>query len=118
MSLIEYAREHRKNMTNAEVLLWQHLRKRHLGNIRFRRQQPVGSYIPDFISFEARMVIELDGGQHFQAAIRDHERNKWFENQGFQVLRFWNNEVLGNIEGVLEAIFQEVKKGNQAGAKI
>jgi very-short-patch-repair endonuclease len=117
MLLTEYAKGHRKNQTDAEILLWKHLRRHQLDNTGFRRQQPVGPFIPDFISFGARIVIELDGGQHSQLAIQDHKRDQWFEDQGFQVLRFWNNEVLGNIEGVLNTIFQELKRGNGRGHK-
>jgi len=115
MSLVKLARANRKTQTDAEKLLWKHLRRRHFDNTRFRRQQPVGSYIPDFISFRARIVIELDGGQHSQTIVQDHERDKWFEKQGFQVLRFWNNEVIGNTEAVLKIILQELQKGKSAG---
>ena len=75
-----------------------------MGGFKFRRQQPIGNYIVDFVCFENRIVIEVDGGQHAIEKEKDSERTKWLESQGFKILRFWNNEVLMNIEGVLEVI--------------
>jgi len=94
----------RKRLTDAESLLWRHLRAKQLEGLKFRRQQPIGNYIVDFVCFEKGVVIEVDGGQHTIEKEKDNERDKWFEGQRFKVLRFWNNEVLMNIEGVLEAI--------------
>ena len=71
---------------------------------KFRRQEPIGSYIVDFVCQEKRIVIEVDGGQHSTEKERDNERDKWLEGKGYKVLRFWNNEVLANIQGVLEVI--------------
>ena len=70
--------------------------------LKFRRQQPIGPYVVDFVSFERRLVVEVDGGQHDQPDVRvaDTERTLWLERNGYRVLRFWNNEVLGNLEGV------------------
>ncbi len=70
--------------------------------VKFRRQQPIGKYVVDFVSFEKRVVIEVDGGQHSEEV--DKERDQWLNNEGFKVLRFWNNEVLKNTEGVFEVI--------------
>jgi very-short-patch-repair endonuclease len=89
-------------MTDAEFELWKHLKNKQLG-VRFRRQSPIGNYIVDFVSFEAKLVIEVDGGQHAEST-KDGSRDKYLKSQGFRVLRFWNNEVLGNIEGVLDKI--------------
>jgi len=75
-----------------------------MDEVKFRRQQPIGKYIVDFVSFEKRIVIELDGGQHSAEQERDRERDNWLSKQGFKVLRFWDNEVLQNLEGVLEVI--------------
>jgi len=75
-----------------------------MDGVKFRRQQPIGKYIVDFVSFEKRIVIELDGGQHSAEQERDRERDNWLSKQGFKVLRFWDNEVLQNLEGVLEVI--------------
>jgi very-short-patch-repair endonuclease len=82
--------------------LWRHLRGKQVEGIRFRRQQPIGRYIADFVCFEKALVIELDGGHHTPQS--DAERDRWFREQGFRTLRFWNNEVLRNISGVLEII--------------
>jgi len=75
-----------------------------MDGVKFRRQQPIGKYIVDYVSFEKRIVIELDGGQHSAEQERDRERDNWLSKQGFKVLRFWDNEVLQNLEGVLEVI--------------
>ena len=104
--LTPIARKLRKNMTDAELKLWYHLRNRGVC-VKFRRQCPIGSYIVDFVSFEARLVVEIDGGQHSESES-DKARDRWIESQGFKVLRFWNNEVLGNIEGVLDVISNEI----------
>jgi len=94
----------RKNNTDVERLLWKYLKARQLEGIKFRRQQPVGRYIVEFVSFEKKIVIEIDGSQHSAGKDRDEERDNWLGVQGFKVLRFWNNEILQNIEGVLEVI--------------
>jgi very-short-patch-repair endonuclease len=98
------ARTLRRNLTDAEQRLWSRLRRRQVEGYRFRRQAPLGAYVVDFACFAARLVIEVDGGQHSWRAEKDATRNSWLEANGFQVLRFWNNEVFGNLEGVLETI--------------
>jgi very-short-patch-repair endonuclease len=100
------ARVLRNNPTEAERLLWQHLRLRQLGGYKFRRQQSLGNYVVDFVCLGKRLIIEVDGGQHSTQAAYDEQRTTWIEQQGFRVLRFWNNEGLQNIEGVKEAIWQ------------
>ena len=99
------ARSLRNSGTDAERLLWQHLRRRQLGGYRFRRQQPIGPYIVDFLCFEQKLVIELDGGHHAENRY-DDERTGWLVSRGFRVLRFWNSDVLGNAEGVRYAILE------------
>ena len=99
----------RKNQTDAEALLWRHLRNRQLGGYKFRRQHSFPPYIVDFVSIEIRLVIELDGGQHASATEADERRTKFLEHKGFSVVRFWNNEVLVNIEAVLERILELLK---------
>jgi very-short-patch-repair endonuclease len=99
-----YARELRNNSTVTERLLWRHLRNSQLEGIKFRRQQPIETYIVDFVSFEKRIVIELDGGQHAENQDYDEQRDSCLNANGFTVLRFWNSEVFENIEGVLEVI--------------
>jgi len=103
-NIINIAKNLRKSSTDAERLLWRHLRANQLEGQKFRRQQPIGNYIVDFVCFDKRIVIEVDGGQHAIEKHKDNERDKWLEGQGFKVLRFWNNEVLMNIGGVLEVI--------------
>jgi very-short-patch-repair endonuclease len=107
---IQRARHLRKNMTDAERLLWRHLRAHRLGGQKFRRQHPIGPYIVDFAHSGARLVIEADGGQH-NGSAGDAVRDAWLQSRDFTVLRFWNDEILLNIEGVLEAILGELAKG-------
>jgi very-short-patch-repair endonuclease len=96
----------RKRGTSAERILWSKLRNEQLNGVKFRRQQPIENYIVDFVSFEKRLVIEVDGGQHNEELIvnQDTVRTEWLNNQGFHVIRFWNSEVIDNLEGVLTQI--------------
>jgi len=87
-----------------------HLRRKQLGTHRFRRQVPLGPYIADFVCLDARLIVEVDGGQHAERTTQDGQRTAWLESQNFRVLRFWNNDVLGNIEGVLETILEALKE--------
>ncbi len=103
------ARELRSNMTEAEKKLWTALRRQQLG-VKFRRQVAVGPYIVDFLSYEAKLVIELDGGQHANAVEYDEKRNRFIEAAGFEVMRFWNNDALENLEGVLQMITKKIGK--------
>ena len=107
---ITFARQLRKSSTDAELLLWKNLRDRRLENIKFRRQQPFGPYIVDFVATEKRLVIELDGGQHAINKEQDRVRDNYIKSEGYRVLRFWNNEVLLNTEGVLERIREVILK--------
>jgi very-short-patch-repair endonuclease len=97
------ARRLRRDSTIAEQRLWYRVRSRALNGMKFVRQESIGPYFVDFVCREHRLVVEVDGGQHCENA-RDIVRNKWLRERGYRVLRFWNNDVLGNIEGVLEAI--------------
>ena len=103
---VERARQLRHNQTDAEVLLWKHLRDRQLLGLKFRRQRPIGPYFADFACLEAGVVIELDGGQHNEdhALAQDQEREAFMRQAGFTTLRFWNHEVLTQTEAVLEKI--------------
>jgi very-short-patch-repair endonuclease len=94
----------RKRPTDAEQLLWRHLRMKQMEGLKFRRQQPIDNYIVDFICFENRIIIEVDGGQHADKNNKDKERDFYLQQFGFKVLRFWNNEVLQNTNEVLEII--------------
>ncbi len=96
------ARKLRNNSTEAEKYLWYVLRLKNLG-VKFRRQAVIGRYIVDFVCFERKLVIEVDGGQHAQSQ-EDKIRDQWLITQGFTILRFWNDEVLRNREGVLQKI--------------
>ncbi len=100
-----FAKHLRRNMTDAERLLWQHLRAHRLQGAKFKRQQPLGNYIVDFVCFETKLVVEVDGGQHLDN-VQDEQRDAWLRGQGFEVLRFWNNEVLTQRDAVLERILQ------------
>jgi len=104
MDIKEKARTLRKNQTDSEKRLWQQLRNRQLMGKKFRRQYPIGAYIVDFVCLGLKLVVELDGGQHMDQQNYDERRTEFLKQQGFVVLGFWNNEVMGNIEGVLEAL--------------
>jgi len=104
LTLTNNARSLRKNQTDAERLLWQKLRNRQLLNVKFRRQFPIAPYIADFVCLELKLIIELDGSQHFDQIVYDNERSGFLKQRGFEVLRFWNNDVFKNTEGVLESI--------------
>ncbi|MBT3393437.1 MAG: endonuclease domain-containing protein [Elusimicrobiaceae bacterium] len=103
--LIENARNLRKTSTNAENVLWFLLKNRQIKNYKFRRQHPIKKYIVDFVCIEKALIIELDGGQHNENQ-KDIVRTKFLESLNFRVLRFWNNEVLQNPEGVLIKIME------------
>src|SRR5438874_7037500 len=97
---VQQARRLRRQMTDAERKLWAYIRNRQLG-VKFRRQMPIGRFIADFASEEAKLVVEVDGGQQALVVARDSERTAAMAALGFLVLRFWNNEVLQNIDGVV-----------------
>jgi len=98
------SRELRANATDAERKLWAQLSARKVAGVRFNTQFPIGPFICDFVSRTAKLVIEIDGGQHDWNATADLARTRFIEARGFAVLRFWNNEVLENIEGVVATI--------------
>ena len=98
------ARQLRRNPTDVERLLWQRLRFWQVDDYKFRRQQPLGNYIVDFVCLQKKLIVELDGGQHADQMNYDTERDVWLRHQGFTILRFWNNDVLKNIDGVMETI--------------
>ncbi len=99
-----FARALRNSPTFAERRLWQSLRKRQLAGLKFTRQFPIGRYVVDFCCRERCLVIEVDGGQHDSRRQYDRERDEHLAAAGYHVIRLWNNEVLGNLDGVLEAI--------------
>jgi very-short-patch-repair endonuclease len=97
------ARHLRKNQTEAEKLLWRTVRDRQLNGFKFKRQYPLWNYVADFICSELFLVVEVDGGQHCENK-KDEIRTKFLQSKGYEVVRFWNNEVLGNIEGVVQSL--------------
>lgn len=103
------ARTLRESATDAETLLWYHLRDRRLASYKFRRQRPIGPFFADVACLEAKLVVELDGGQHAEATEYDAARTRAMESEGFRVLRFWNNEVLSQTDAVREQILQALQ---------
>ena len=106
----ERARQLRSQLTDAERRLWRYLRRRFLGRYRFRRQVPIGRYIADFVCLSSRLIVEVDGGQHDFQRRYDEKRDAYLKSRGFRVMRFWNNDVLAQTEGVLQAIWMELEK--------
>ena len=102
------ARALRRGMTDAEKLMWSELRGRRFDGVKFKRQKPIAGYIVDFVALDLKLVVEIDGGQHAERTERDAARTRVLEESGYHVVRFWNHDVLGNIEGVLEALIQEL----------
>ena len=106
------ARRLRSDMTDVERKLWNAMRGKQLEGCRFRRQHPIGAYVADFACVERMLVIELDGGQHQDQEAYDEDRSRYLNQQGWQIVRFWNNEVLENLDGVLEVIVKELQSAS------
>jgi len=104
------ARRLRREMTDAERQLWTRLRGKQLEGYRFRKQVPLGRFVADFACMEPQLIVEVDGGQHVDRTDHDDARTAWLETQGFRVLRFWNNEVSDNMEGVLQLIAMALRE--------
>lgn len=106
LSKIQFARQLRQNQTDVEQLLWKYLRNRRFNGVKFRRQHPIGPYIVDFASLENQLIVELDGGHHNtkEGKRKDKERIFWLEKNGYRIIRFWNNEVISDIDSVLQLI--------------
>jgi very-short-patch-repair endonuclease len=102
------ARQLRRSATDAERLLWHHLRRENFAPYRFRRQYPIAGYIVDFVCVSARLIVELDGGQHLDAREYDEKRTRKIEMGGYRVLRFWNDDVFLRTEPVLEEIWRNL----------
>ena len=103
------SRELRTNATQSERRLWNYIRNRQLLGIRFNRQVPIGPFICDFVARTPKLIIELDGGQHAVRTAEDERRTGFLASRGYRVLRFWNNEVLENVDGVLSVIEEALK---------
>ena len=108
---LKNAKEMRSNMTPAETKMWRILRGKRFQDLKFKRQVLIGNYIVDFLCEDKKIIIEIDGGQHNEELNiqSDKNRTRYLENNGYKVLRFWNNEVMKNIDGVMEVIFREVE---------
>jgi very-short-patch-repair endonuclease len=104
--MTDAARELRMRQTEAERILWSRLKGKQFEGVKFRRQEPIGNYIVDIISYEKKLILEIDGNPHREkmSKLSDHQRTLWLQSQGFRVLRFWNYEVLNDIERVLKKI--------------
>jgi very-short-patch-repair endonuclease len=98
------ARALRQHMTEAERRVWQILRTRQIEGHRFRRQVPIGRYIADFVCHQARLILEIDGGHHDRWSLREAGRAEFLQNEGYRILRFWNNEILESLDGVAQTI--------------
>jgi very-short-patch-repair endonuclease len=107
-ALVPNARQLRRDQTDAEKHLWQHLRASQIEGIKFKRQVPVAGYIADFLCVQAKLIVELDGGQHAEQVSYDEARTLVLQQHGFTVLRFWNNEVFENLDGVLMRIVEQL----------
>lgn len=112
--LLEFARKLRQEQTDAEKWMWYVLRNRRLGGFKFRRQYPVGPYVLDFLCFDKKLAVELDGGQHNMPdqRARDEARSRFIAEQGIRVLRFWNHDVLQDTEVVLQVIWESLHEGS------
>jgi very-short-patch-repair endonuclease len=104
------ARGLRSNSTDAEARLWSRLRNNQLGGHKFRRQAPIGPYVVDFLCAIGWLVVEVDGGQHARNRQRDERRDAWLRDRGYRTLRFWNNQVLGETDAVLEEILRTLQE--------
>ncbi len=112
MQTNKIANKLRETQTDAEHLLWQKLRNRRLGGYKFRRQVPIDRYIVDFICLEKRLVIEVDGSQHFEREFYDANRTAFLQNSGYTVVRYWNNDVLRDSAAVLEDIYNQLDESD------
>jgi very-short-patch-repair endonuclease len=112
----ETARQLRLDQTDAEARLWRRLRHWPMDGTHFRRQVPIGPYVVDFACMAARLAIELDGSQHGEDEniLRDEARTRWLEAAGYRVIRFWNNDLISNMDGVLESIYAAVHGASNA----
>ena len=111
-NLINRAKELRQSETEAEQIIWSWLWAKRLNGVKFRRQAAIGIYVVDFVSFEKKLIVEIDGGQHSaeQIRARDDVRTGWLESRGYRVMRFWNNDVTSNLDGVIARITNALKE--------
>ncbi|MDR2186501.1 MAG: endonuclease domain-containing protein [Azonexus sp.] len=110
-TILQNAKALRQQQTEAEQKLWFYLRGGRFGGVKFKRQKPIGPYVVDFVAVNAKLVIELDGGQHQEREDDDQIRTRYLESLGYRVLRFWNNECLAQTEAMLACIWQALSPG-------
>lgn len=122
--IFERAKELHRNMSPAEAKLWKHLRAHRMGDVHFRNQHAIGNYIVDFpqrgtvlCAPRRKLIIELDGSQHLEQAEYDEERTRYLETRGYKVLRFWNNDVMNQLESVLQTIWNTLNDGEKDQSK-
>ena len=106
--IVAKARKLRRTSTDVERQLWHRIRDKQIDEFRFRRQRPIGKYIVDFVCLDAKLIVELDGGQHATNDEYDNGRTAFLESLGYRVVRFWNNEVIENMDGVLERLHENL----------
>ena len=108
---LQFAKNLRHNQTDAEGLLWYYIRSKQLGGFKFKRQQIIGKYIVDFVCFEKKLIIELDGSQHGEIEIikSDKIRDDFLKYRGFKIIRFWNEEIFKNCFEVLDFIYYQLR---------
>ena len=104
------AKELRRDMTPAEIKLYAHLRAHRMGGVHFRKQHAIGNYIVDFCAPRKKLIVELDGSQHIEQEEYDEERTAYLKSKGYQVLRFWNNDITKNIDSVLTVIWDTLSE--------
>lgn len=107
--LDQFKKSLRQSQTDVENILWHYLRNRNMQGYKFRRQHVLRGYIVDFVCLEEKLIIELDGSQHTEQEAYDARRTLMFESDGFRVIRFWNNEIIENINGVMEVIYDALE---------
>ncbi len=110
----EHAKILREELTPAESKLWAYLRGNKLNGVYFRRQHAIGQYVPDFCAIKAKLIIELDGSQHIDQDKYDEERTKYLEKKGYKILRFWNSQVMNDIDGVIREIVAALEPKSQS----
>ena len=111
---LSFSRQLRRRQTDCERYLWRFLRDRRFLGLKFRRQHPIGPFVVDFCCLESRVILELDGGQHISAHCYDRKRSQYLEQEGYRVLRFWDNEVLREVDAVFAKIDSVLKTPHPA----
>ncbi len=108
-----HAKQLHRNMTPAEVKLWARLRAHRLEGVHFRNQHAIGNYVVDFCAPRKKLIIELDGGQHLEQEEYDRERTEYLKTKGYQILRFWNNQIMNDLDSVIRAIIGAIEPKRQ-----